>query len=109
MKPYHAAALALAGWYLIMPPSLRWDLKQTQLANILAERWKVIEKHKTEKPCRASLDRLDAQAMHDLFRKGSTFRRMQWINRQLAAECVDDSDARIRSVPEDELWAAGGL
>jgi hypothetical protein len=107
VNTHHAAALALAGWYLIMPPSLRWDSKQTQLANILAERWKVIEKHKTEKLCRASLDRLGVQAMHDLFRKDPTFRRMQWVNRRLAAECVDDSDARIRSVrPEDELWAA---
>jgi|ERR1039458_3173226 hypothetical protein len=106
MKPLHAAALALVGWYLIMPPSLTWDSKQTQLANILAERWKVIEKHKTEKMCVASLDRLDVQTLRQWLRKAPTFRSMQSVNKQLAAECVDDSDARIKSVaPEDELWA----
>jgi hypothetical protein len=108
MRARHSAALAIIGWYLIVPPSLAWQSKQTQLANILAERWKVIEKHKTEKMCLASLDRLEIQTLHDWLRKDPTLRSMQRVNRRLAAECVDDSDARIRSVrPEDELWAGG--
>jgi len=41
----HAAALALVGWYLIVPPVLTWESKQTQLANLLAEHWEIIETH----------------------------------------------------------------
>ena len=108
MKGRHSATLAIIGWYLIVPPALTWQSKQTQLANILAERWKVIEKHKTEKMCLASLDHLDSQTLRQWLRKSPTLRSMQGVNIRLAAECVDDSDARIRSLrPEDELWAGG--
>jgi len=108
MKGRHSATLVLIGWYLIVPPALTWQSKQTQLANILAERWKVIEKHKTEKMCLASLDRLDSQTLRHWLVSASTLRSMQGVNIRLAAECVEDSDARIRSVgPEDELWAGG--
>src|SRR5580692_9513578 len=98
MKPRHSAALALIGWYLIVPPSLNWQSKQTQLANVLAERWQIIEKHKTDRLCMASLDRLETQSLYDLPRKAPTLSSMQRVNIRLAAECVDDSDARIRSV-----------
>ena len=107
MNSRHAAALVLLGWHLIVPPSLTWKSKQTQLANVAADRWEIIETHDNEKRCLARLDRLEVKALRDWQRKPLTFKLMQAVNRQLAAECVDDSDPRINPIAPGGDFARG--
>src|ERR1700683_1433005 len=105
----HAALLSLLVWYLIMPPSLTWKSKQTQLVNIFAENWEIIQRYDSEKSCRVAIDFLESQVSSDWRQKGQTLRSMQWLNKRLAAECVDNFDPRVNPVPpnlDGALFAA---
>jgi hypothetical protein len=99
MTVRHSTALSLVVWYLIMPPSLTWKSKQTQLANIFAQNWEIIQKYHDEKSCRIAIDFLDNQVSRDWRRKNQTLQSMQRLNRQLAAECVDNFDPRVNPIP----------
>jgi hypothetical protein len=99
MTVRHSTALALVVWYLIMPPSLTWKSKQTQLANIFAQNWEIIQKYDSEKSCRIAAGLLDNQVSLDWRRKNQTVQSMQWLNRRLAAECVDNFDPRVNPLP----------
>lgn len=55
MKPRHAAALALMGWYLMLPPTIGRD--QALVYEPLSE-WKLVDRFKSERGCRQMLAKL---------------------------------------------------
>ena len=63
MKPRHAAALALVGWYLLGPP-LKADLKID--ADAPFSRWKTIRVYDTADACEVGRTKTMALAEQDL-------------------------------------------
>jgi hypothetical protein len=57
MKPHHAAALALVGWYLVAPPALPYDPDKVDESAPLS-RWDVLTKVDSESQCEAEKARL---------------------------------------------------
>jgi hypothetical protein len=86
MKPRHAAALALVGWYLIMPPQ---DDEHYRLHASLSE-WQQIGAYESATECERQL------AMDQLFAP-----RDQWNANQRkamdSARCISSDDPRLKA------------
>jgi hypothetical protein len=88
MKPCYAAALALVGWCLIMPPIS--DDHQVVKKNAPISHWETIETYATADACRNELAKLTA-----LIAGNINYTVIQ--RRVLAGKCVADDDPRLHS------------
>jgi hypothetical protein len=65
MKPCHAAALALVGWYLMIPPKVIEDSKgRLQVPASLLSQWSILESFDTAKECRAQAGKNQEQLLN---------------------------------------------
>jgi hypothetical protein len=106
MKPRHAAALALVGWYLMAPPNKNDDTPLSE--------WKVRRTYESAEACQAGLikDREQAAAklrqydsMTDLQRRNLEHSQ-EALDRQIAdnaiidaafgSACIEEGDPRLK-------------
>ena len=86
MKPRHAAALALVGWYLMAPPLYKGEVEE----KAPLKKWTVFQSFGTVAECSqwlsVMLDKADLDPAHRTVVK----------HRLLAASCVSTDDPRSR-------------
>ena len=86
MKPRHAAALALVGWYLLAPPLYRGEVDE----KAPLKEWAVLQSFGTVAECSQWLSVLLDKADLD------PATRTVVKHRLLAASCVSTDDPRLR-------------
>jgi hypothetical protein len=97
MKPRHAAALALVGWYLLLPPLVNAPYKVDTEAPLAS--WKVYQTFDTRDECDKS--RLAEQAKYKhtasapvgTIKKGSRAFALQMT----FAQCISSDDPRLKA------------
>jgi hypothetical protein len=88
MKPHHAAALVLVGWYLLLPP---WIAPNKFDARAPMSKWEQSGKFDSVAQCKVMLSALvDWYADHPEEKEASWFRRLY-----RKAQCVSAEDARL--------------
>jgi hypothetical protein len=104
MKPRHAAALALVGWYLMVPP-VRQPKGESPYLDEHAEYrdWKIVHTFKSQDDCEASRDMI-AKAT----RRGEPIifpdddprppraDPAPWFTQQSEIECIATDDPRLK-------------
>jgi hypothetical protein len=88
----HATALALVGWYLIVPP-MTYNTKAGLWVNFKAQPtdWTIIEKYKSKEDCMKALggrDRLAERAG----RLGDAQTKELWRQAISKAQCISEGD-----------------
>jgi hypothetical protein len=94
MKPRHAAALALVGWYLIVPPK---SCKRAELdANFSL--WKIYNSYDTAAQCRAARDDLQRIWGVDVLTLSEVLKRSDAAAAQAVkvAQCLASDDLRLK-------------
>jgi hypothetical protein len=92
MKLRHAAALALVGWYLMMPPASSLDPdSSTYLAKAPLSQWKTVKRFDSKLECEEQ-----AEGFH-LFAKQEPNSQDWARNPRSYAECVSTDDQRLKS------------
>jgi len=87
MKPRHAAAFALVGWYLMLPPTGR-DYPMGNVDAPLTERLKRPTTYRNKDECEHVLDR------H--IRLTNSKNRQGAVNYSKQAQCVSADDLRLK-------------
>jgi hypothetical protein len=102
MKPRHAAALALVGWYLMMPPT-------PQDPSLLADPtpslsvWFLKQSFDTAKECehtRRAEDHEAEREMHDIAKARAIeteIERVQILMQSIFSQCIATDDPRLNS------------
>ena len=89
MKLRHAAALALVGWYLMLPPT---TLNGVDISAPLAQ-WSIYQEYDSYRNCVAGWSELQNQTKPDA--------QLQFPPKQLrqfaAAQCVSSEDSDLKS------------
>jgi len=98
MKPYHAAALALVGWYLMIPPTV----PETHQVNksVPLSQWTIRRTFPHNQGCEAAKFNLRKQALAHNAEVDATGRR-RVVDPDLFcvlcnAQCVEDNDPRLK-------------
>jgi hypothetical protein len=97
MKPCHAAALALVGWYLMVPPLVNAPYKVDTEAPLTS--WKAYQTFDTAEECNKSLLSIKAKYQHTAtapigsIKKGTRAFALQIV----FAHCVSSDDPRLRA------------
>ncbi|MGD0117576.1 MAG: hypothetical protein ABSD30_05905 [Candidatus Binatus sp.] len=86
-KSSHAAAFALVGWFLMIPPIFP---NQEIVPNAPLSQWKTIDTYQTAVGCQTELAKLTALVAGNV-----TQNPIQ--KRTLAAQCVSSDDLRLNS------------
>jgi hypothetical protein len=87
MKPRHAAALALVGWYILMPPPASL-YNQTADLHAPLSKWVPVKKYPSARTCSEGLGDLRYLAQHP--------RPMAFANKNLAyGRCIASDDPRL--------------
>ena len=75
MKLYHAAAVAFAGWYLIVPPYVLPHYNQRELWAPVSQ-WKIVEHFDTATACEGYLQEMkeDPGALHGEYKVAPKFK-----------------------------------
>jgi hypothetical protein len=93
MKLRHAAALALVGWYLMLPPDTSDKLYPPPYSSIPLQKWSIIESYDTAAACEAGYRKYLAdynkypQIPHDY---NSDYQRWN------ASKCISTDDPRLK-------------
>jgi len=94
MRFRHAAALALVGWYLMLPPP-NPDNKNTILLGADLSLWAVYESYDNAKECRRERETLKARIpftdTDEVLKRGSISDKMRWFG-----QCVATDDPRLK-------------
>jgi hypothetical protein len=105
MKPSHAAALSLVGWYLIVPPPAHDPKRPQALVDGLApiSEWVVQEVFDTARECREARDAgkeefKEALKRSDFGNKPMAKNRIDEITlvQKFSEECVASDDPRLK-------------
>jgi hypothetical protein len=104
MKPRHAAALALVGWYLIVPPNSKVPHSVDSTAPI--SRWRIITDFESADSCNQALTELKNKngdpAKLDRTGRLRRFQRVQPADPELGrarvdhAACIASDDPRLK-------------
>lgn len=91
MKLRHFAALALVGWYLIVPPVFQHTTDKSYWVAEVSElsRWKVVDSFDSADDCRAAIADLPKRAPSDMDAKTKTYV-------QSKALCISTDDPRLK-------------
>ena len=85
MRYLHVAALALLGWYVIMPPASSPD------PNVPLSQWKIVKKFESELECK------EQEEFWHLYAKQPP-NNYDWArNPRSYAQCVASDDPRLKS------------
>jgi len=88
MKPYHAAAVALAGWYLLLPP---WVAQNEFDTHAPLSKWEVSGRFDTAEHCQ-----LVQKAAVDWYIDHPRGKEASWHKRLFGAgRCVSDDDPKV--------------
>jgi hypothetical protein len=92
MKPYHAAALALVGWYLMVPP------QSCKRANVDASFsvWKIYDSYDTAAQCRAARNDLQKLWGVDVLTLSEVLKRSSADQAIKFAQCIASDDPRLK-------------
>jgi hypothetical protein len=98
MKPYHAAALSLMAWYLMVPPTI----PDTHRANKSAplSQWTIRRSFPHNEGCEAAKHHLMEVAEANRAERSGSGRRHQLPEMECVlcqAQCVEDSDPRLKA------------
>jgi hypothetical protein len=90
MRPRHAAALALVGWYLLLPP---WVAYNKFDAHVPLSKWEKSGKFETEAACT-----LTRSALIDWYLDHPEEKDASWFRRYYSAsKCVPAADQGLTS------------
>ena len=98
MKLRHAAALALVGWYLMMPP-MASDLRPDEAAPLAT--WGLVESFDSAQACKRALHKYSDEAIKKV-QGGSESSTTNSARFVVAEECIASDDPRLkqkRTVP----------
>jgi hypothetical protein len=92
LKPRHAAALVLVGWYMITPP-ISYDTKATPWINFKAPltEWTIIEKYQSKEDCVHALSGRDHLA-EQAGKRGDVETKESWRQAFSKARCSAEND-----------------
>jgi hypothetical protein len=98
MKVRHAPALALLGWYLMLPPA---DLKTCPAADAPISKWDISQSFDTASDCETSRSRSFNEVIHGLaqhqFKGTCGDAKMDPIAAQITlARCIATDDPRLK-------------
>jgi hypothetical protein len=95
MNPRHAAALALVGWYLMVPPQTPGGGPHTVLFHAPLSKWKVGEGNETKAACEKSRRESIADEKHitDVCEVGSC---AVTVVQYAHGHCMADDDPRLK-------------
>ena len=98
MKPRHAAALALVGWYLMAPPVRQPNGEPAYVDEHAAYRdWKILHEFKTADECEAGQARAKSDAENGNLSVGVVdVDPAPWLAQQAEAQCVASDDPRLK-------------
>jgi hypothetical protein len=91
MKPRHAAALALVGWYLMVPPISNG----TPAIAAPLSRWEIQESYDTAVECQSNLYLVVKQALTDL-QKPMIQDKKNLVLQFSSATCVASDDPHLK-------------
>jgi hypothetical protein len=89
MKPRHTAALALVGWYLMVPPV---DRQRHSLTDKPLTRWNRVETFDSEQACKESL----AFLLKNLKGQFQNFELAVQAERLFHGQCIASDDPRLK-------------
>ena len=95
MNPRHAPALALVGWYLMMPPQTNGKID----SNAPLSQWTVEESYDSAAPCREMLTNLRTDATSKSDKASNEHERMsteQILDAVKSLACVATDDPRLK-------------
>jgi hypothetical protein len=87
----HAAALALVGWYLMLPPINDGTPEVTAPPS----RWEILFPYDTARDCQISLSRIVGQTLVDL-QKPMARDKENFVLRLSSGTCVASDDPRLK-------------
>jgi hypothetical protein len=92
MKPNHIVALALVGWYLMVPPLVETPYKIDTEASLTS--WKVYQTFNTEEECRKSKSSAQSKYEHTATAPSGTIKRgtRAFALQMVFARCVKSDD-----------------
>jgi len=93
MNLRHAAALALVGWYLMVPPLDSANMTQVNAGALLSE-WHSMKSYSSKKDCEKERDEKRAAGARGLHSPSQTKRVM--ATALSSAQCVASDDPRLK-------------
>jgi hypothetical protein len=95
MKLRHAAALALAGWYLMSPPFLPFEGRVKVDTDAPLSKWEVLGSDDTAADC--NLDHVDMwERAKKEFNADPSWKGKTLLESATAAQCIASDDARLK-------------
>ena len=93
MKPSHAAALAVVGWYLMVPP---FSENPSSLKNVPLSKWSIYKRYSALDECRYARSDITAGWLQDpltdfVQRFGNNFKSFF-----ARAQCIETDDRRLK-------------
>lgn len=99
MKPRHAAALALVGWYLMLPPTAGvpgFPLQRTPNDNAPLSKWTVLQAYDSAAACNARQSTLFKHAERRAATHSSHSSELrEWRDELAASQCIASDDPRL--------------
>jgi hypothetical protein len=93
-KSRHAAALALVGWYLLVPP-VQTDLGIVQIqADAPLSKWSIHSRYETPRECEKAREETEANGQ-TILQKSQGEQWGNWGNLLVLATCVATDDPRL--------------
>jgi hypothetical protein len=96
MKPQHAAALALCGWYLLAPPALPSPLRPHSAAPLST--WGLVESFDSAEACQRALSKKwddEEERFQSEYPHPSEFEKFALAERA-QSECIATDDPRLK-------------
>ncbi len=94
MKPRHAAALVLVGWYLMVPPLYRTGAKWKPDLNAAISEWQLVDSYDSADACKQGLTNRLQVMQQGAFANPS--RRADAIFQLQTGQCSATDDPRLR-------------
>ncbi len=92
MKSCHAAALALVGWYLMIPPTSLSAVSESEPLS----KWTVYQDYDSFQTCIVAKTELHRRGQRDPSVKPSLQFPPEQLQRFLAADCIASDDPRLK-------------
>jgi hypothetical protein len=100
MKPSHAAALALVGWYLMTPPTSKDKIH----ADLPLSQWKKLQSFDTESQCQDALTDLYNPSIDKRMRENTKPEAYKLFKQFMEdMRCVSTDDPRTRDLAGRQL------
>ena len=107
MKPRHAAALALVGWYLMTPPIAPGALDNPQQAQLIRasaplSEWGIVHSFDTADECKAAAYRARMEAYRSIVKEFKEHKSVDRNTAERAKETVETQDTSAQCIASDD-------